>query len=76
MVSEVLVLIGILLSFNVIVPYSVVQYVGSGLIMFVSAEVLEGQEFTKYFFMFLKNLLILNIFQLLMMVDCVTKVDW
>ncbi|KAA0042803.1 hypothetical protein IC582_022315 [Cucumis melo] len=42
LVSEVLVLIGILLSFNVIVPYSVVQYVGSGLIMFVSAEVLEG----------------------------------
>ncbi|XP_038907176.1 SPX domain-containing membrane protein At4g22990-like isoform X3 [Benincasa hispida] len=42
LVSEVLVLIGILLSFNILIPYSVVQYVGSGLIMFVSAEVLEG----------------------------------
>ncbi|KAL8170633.1 hypothetical protein V2J09_022437 [Rumex salicifolius] len=40
--SEILVLIGIVLSFNVIVPYSVPQYVVSGLIMFVSAEVLEG----------------------------------
>ncbi|KAG7036069.1 SPX domain-containing membrane protein, partial [Cucurbita argyrosperma subsp. argyrosperma] len=42
LVSEIIVLIGILLSFNVIIPYSVVQYVGSGLIMFVAAEVLEG----------------------------------
>ncbi|KAF3448475.1 hypothetical protein FNV43_RR09188 [Rhamnella rubrinervis] len=40
--SEIMVCIGILLSFHIIVPYSVVQYVGSGLIMFVSAEVLEG----------------------------------
>lgn len=40
--SEIMVCIGILLSFNVIIPYSVPQYVCSGLIMFVSAEVLEG----------------------------------
>ncbi|KAJ9706662.1 hypothetical protein PVL29_001909 [Vitis rotundifolia] len=40
--SEIMVLIGILLSFNLIIPYSVPQYVCSGLIMFVSAEVLEG----------------------------------
>ncbi|XP_019194690.1 PREDICTED: SPX domain-containing membrane protein At4g22990-like [Ipomoea nil] len=40
--SEIMVLLGILLSFQVIIPYSVPQYVISGLIMFVSAEVLEG----------------------------------
>ncbi|KAL4347695.1 hypothetical protein GQ457_17G021480 [Hibiscus cannabinus] len=40
--SEIVVCIGILLSFNIIIPYSVPQYVCSGLIMFVSAEVLEG----------------------------------
>ncbi|KAL6177192.1 hypothetical protein ACLB2K_048718 [Fragaria x ananassa] len=40
--SEILVFLGIVLSFNVIVPYTVAQYVVSGLIMFVSAEVLEG----------------------------------
>ncbi|XP_057976752.1 SPX domain-containing membrane protein At4g22990-like isoform X3 [Malania oleifera] len=40
--SEIMVCIGILLSFHIIVPYSVPQYVCSGLIMFVSAEVLEG----------------------------------
>ncbi|KAL4383068.1 hypothetical protein GQ457_15G009710 [Hibiscus cannabinus] len=40
--SEIVVFVGILLSFHVIVPYSVPQYVCSGLIMFVSAEVLEG----------------------------------
>ncbi|KAL6174621.1 hypothetical protein ACLB2K_051267 [Fragaria x ananassa] len=40
--SEILVFLGIILSFNVIVPYTVAQYVVSGLIMFVSAEVLEG----------------------------------
>ncbi|GFZ01219.1 major Facilitator Superfamily with SPX (SYG1/Pho81/XPR1) domain-containing protein [Actinidia rufa] len=33
---------GILLSFHIIIPYSVPQYVCSGLIMFVFAEVLEG----------------------------------
>lgn len=42
LVSEIMVCIGILLSFNVFFKYSVPQYVCSGLIMFVSAEVLEG----------------------------------
>ncbi|XP_074304020.1 SPX domain-containing membrane protein At4g22990-like [Silene latifolia] len=42
LVSEVVVLIGIVLSFNLFIPYSVPQYVISGLVMFVSAEVLEG----------------------------------
>ncbi|WCJ23128.1 SPX domain-containing membrane protein At4g22990 [Euphorbia peplus] len=40
--SEIMVCVGILLSFNILVPYSVPQYVGSALITFVSAEVLEG----------------------------------
>ncbi|GLT62045.1 hypothetical protein SLA2020_347110 [Shorea laevis] len=40
--SEIMVCIGILLSFHVLIPYSVPQYVGSALITFVSAEVLEG----------------------------------
>ncbi|KAK4803012.1 hypothetical protein SAY86_001215 [Trapa natans] len=40
--SEVLVCIGIVMSFHLIVPYTVAQYVCSGLVMFVSAEVLEG----------------------------------
>ncbi|QCE08143.1 SPX domain-containing membrane protein At4g11810-like [Vigna unguiculata] len=40
--SEIMVFLGILFSFNVIVPYSEPQYVCSGLLMFVSAEVLEG----------------------------------
>ncbi|XP_039051937.1 SPX domain-containing membrane protein At4g22990-like isoform X3 [Hibiscus syriacus] len=40
--SEIVVCVGILLSFHIIMPYSVPQYVCSGLIMFVSAEVLEG----------------------------------
>ncbi|KAJ6703652.1 INNER MEMBRANE TRANSPORT PROTEIN YAJR [Salix viminalis] len=39
--SEIMVCIGILLSFH-IVSYTVPQYVCSGLILFVSAEVLEG----------------------------------
>ncbi|XP_052209961.1 SPX domain-containing membrane protein At4g22990-like isoform X2 [Diospyros lotus] len=39
--SEIMVCVGILLSFNIMIPYSVPQYVCSGLIMFVSAEVLE-----------------------------------
>nr|XP_043606426.1 SPX domain-containing membrane protein At4g22990-like [Erigeron canadensis] len=42
LVSEIVVCLGILMSFNVFIPYSVPQYVVSGLIMFVSAEVLEG----------------------------------
>ncbi|KAI3501221.1 hypothetical protein L1887_29085 [Cichorium endivia] len=40
--SEIVVCLGILMSFHVIIPYSVPQYVVSGLIMFVAAEVLEG----------------------------------
>ncbi|KAJ4713036.1 SPX domain-containing membrane protein [Melia azedarach] len=40
--SEIMVCVGILLSFHVIIPYSVPQYVCSGLILFVFAEVLEG----------------------------------
>ncbi|KAF9685771.1 hypothetical protein SADUNF_Sadunf03G0088800 [Salix dunnii] len=40
--SEIMVCIGILLSFHIISPYTVPQYVCSGLILFVSAEVLEG----------------------------------
>ncbi|PON57499.1 Major facilitator [Parasponia andersonii] len=40
--SEIMVCAGVLLSFHIIIPYTVVQYVCSGLIMFVSAEVLEG----------------------------------
>ncbi|KAH0739971.1 hypothetical protein KY290_033014 [Solanum tuberosum] len=40
--SEIMVCVGILMSFNVIIPYSVPQYVCSGLLLFVSAEVLEG----------------------------------
>lgn len=37
-----MVCIGIVLSFNVIISYSVPQYVCSGLLLFVAAEVLEG----------------------------------
>ncbi|KAL9435017.1 hypothetical protein AB3S75_021307 [Citrus x aurantiifolia] len=40
--SEIMVCIGILLSFHILVPYSVPQYVGSAIITFVAAEVLEG----------------------------------
>ncbi|EOY24610.1 Major Facilitator Superfamily with SPX (SYG1/Pho81/XPR1) domain-containing protein isoform 2 [Theobroma cacao] len=40
--SEIMVCVGILLSFHVILPYTVPQYVCSGLITFVFAEVLEG----------------------------------
>ncbi|MED6115154.1 hypothetical protein PIB30_087484 [Stylosanthes scabra] len=40
--SEILVCIGLVLSFHAVIPYSVTQYVGSALITFVSAEVLEG----------------------------------
>ncbi|MBA0744336.1 hypothetical protein Gogos_006965 [Gossypium gossypioides] len=43
--SEIMVCVGILLSFHLIIPYSVPQYVCSGLIMFVSAEVLEGRYY-------------------------------
>ncbi|XP_047150431.1 SPX domain-containing membrane protein At4g22990-like [Vigna umbellata] len=40
--SEIMVCIGLLLSFHIMIPYSVTQYVGSALLTFVSAEVLEG----------------------------------
>ncbi|KAL1322188.1 hypothetical protein HN51_067117 [Arachis hypogaea] len=40
--SEIMVCIGLVLSFQAVIPYSVPQYVGSALITFVSAEVLEG----------------------------------
>ncbi|XP_027367148.1 SPX domain-containing membrane protein At4g22990-like isoform X2 [Abrus precatorius] len=40
--SEIMVFIGILFSFHIIFPYSEPQYICSGLLMFVSAEVLEG----------------------------------
>ncbi|KAJ8767630.1 hypothetical protein K2173_018188 [Erythroxylum novogranatense] len=40
--SEIMVCIGILLSFHIIWKYTVPQYVISGLVMFVAAEVLEG----------------------------------
>ncbi|XP_010523060.1 PREDICTED: SPX domain-containing membrane protein At4g22990-like [Tarenaya hassleriana] len=40
--SEIMLCIGILFSFNVFVPYTVIQYIGSAFVTFVSAEVLEG----------------------------------
>ncbi|KAE9621057.1 putative SPX domain, major facilitator superfamily [Lupinus albus] len=40
--SELMVFIGVVLSFNIIFPYSQPQYIASGLLLFVSAEVLEG----------------------------------
>lgn len=40
--SQIVVCLGIILSFHAIVPYSVLQYVCSALITFVAAEVLEG----------------------------------
>ncbi|KAI3681688.1 hypothetical protein L6452_36491 [Arctium lappa] len=40
--SEIMVCLGIVLSFHVIVPYSAPQYILSALLTFVSAEVLEG----------------------------------
>lgn len=41
--SEILVLLGILLSFNLTSTYTVPQYVSSAVITFVAAEVLEGK---------------------------------
>ncbi|XP_027357723.1 SPX domain-containing membrane protein At4g22990-like isoform X4 [Abrus precatorius] len=41
--SEIMVLLGVLLSFHIIIPYSEPQYIFSGLLLFVSAEVLEGK---------------------------------
>ncbi|KAK6162429.1 hypothetical protein DH2020_002270 [Rehmannia glutinosa] len=40
--SEVMLCVGIVLSFQLIIPYSVPQYVCSALLTFVAAEVLEG----------------------------------
>ncbi|KAA8515990.1 hypothetical protein F0562_019169 [Nyssa sinensis] len=40
--SEIMVCLGIILSFHLVIPYSVPQYVCSALVTFVSAEVLEG----------------------------------
>ncbi|XP_019055873.1 PREDICTED: SPX domain-containing membrane protein At4g22990-like, partial [Nelumbo nucifera] len=48
--SEIIVCIGILLSFHIIIPYSVPQYVCSALITFVAAEVLEGKYIIIYLF--------------------------
>lgn len=48
--SEIMVCIGILLSFHMIIPYTIPQYVCSGLIMFVSAEVLEGRQILIWFY--------------------------
>ncbi|TVU12860.1 hypothetical protein EJB05_46525 [Eragrostis curvula] len=42
MVSQITLLVGILFSFKVTSTYSAIQYVGSALVTFVSAEVLEG----------------------------------
>lgn len=42
--SEIMVCIGIILSFHTLIPYSVPQYVCSALITFVSAEILEGNN--------------------------------
>ncbi|KAE8646691.1 SPX domain-containing membrane protein At4g22990 isoform X1 [Cucumis sativus] len=40
--SEIMLCIGVILSFHILIPYSVPQYVCSALITFVSAEILEG----------------------------------
>ncbi|GAA0175022.1 hypothetical protein LIER_28281 [Lithospermum erythrorhizon] len=40
--SQILVLLGIVLSFQIVTPYTIPQYVCSALITFVFAEVLEG----------------------------------
>lgn len=42
--SEVMVFVGIVFSFQLIIPYSVPQYVSSALVTFVAAEVLEGKN--------------------------------
>ena len=51
MVSQITLLVGIIFSFKVTSTYSVVQYVVSALVTFVSAEVLEGKQNS----IFLKN---------------------
>ncbi|CAN7017421.1 unnamed protein product, partial [Brassica rapa subsp. trilocularis] len=64
--SEIIVFIGILFSFNLFVPYTVPQYVISGLVMFVAAEVLEGIQVNKplSICVFCKNQLFLMAFVL------------
>lgn len=42
MTSQIVLLVGIIFSFKITSTYSAIQYVGSALITFVSAEVLEG----------------------------------
>lgn len=44
MASQITLLVGIIFSFKVTSTYSVIQYVISALITFVSAEVLEGKN--------------------------------
>jgi hypothetical protein len=44
MASQIMLLVGIIFSFKVTSTYSVVQYVISALVTFVSAEVLEGNK--------------------------------
>lgn len=50
MVSQITLLVGIIFSFKITSTYSVVQYVVSALVTFVSAEVLEGETSEKHFF--------------------------
>ncbi|KXG19185.1 hypothetical protein SORBI_3010G019000 [Sorghum bicolor] len=49
MVSQITLLVGIIFSFKVTSTYSVVQYVVSALVTFVSAEVLEGKQNSIFF---------------------------
>jgi hypothetical protein len=53
MVSQITLLVGIIFSFKVTSTYSVVQYVVSALVTFVSAEVLEGKQDSIFSSMFL-----------------------
>lgn len=53
--SEIMVFLGILGSFHIVSPYTVPQYVCSGLIMFVAAEVLEGKTSPVPFFFLIKK---------------------
>lgn len=54
-----MVFIGVLLSFKFVDAYTVPQYVCSGLIMFVSAEVLEGEKlFNSEFLLMMMNFVI------------------
>lgn len=45
-----MVCLGIISSFQAIIPYSIPQYITSALITFVSAEVLEGSSCFLFFF--------------------------